>query len=184
MFKELFTGFRLTITTLVVCSLLYPLFLWLFAQITVPQKAEGSLVRTRNGVMVGSELIAQKFIKPEYFWPRPSAVDYNAAATGGSNLSPTNPKLAERANSTLAAYRTPVNKPVPVDLITASGSGVDPHITITAAHFQVARIAAARKQEEQTIHQLIESLAFDPAGDLLGERLVNVLLLNLALDER
>jgi K+-transporting ATPase ATPase C chain len=128
-------------------------------------------------------LLSQRFTRPEYFWPRPSAVDYNASATGGSNLSPTNPKITERAKEIVARLRPSGDMQVPADLVTTSGSGMDPHITLAAAKLQVPRVAAARELSANLLEQLVRDQADPPTFSALrGEPLVNVLELNLALD--
>jgi K+-transporting ATPase ATPase C chain len=127
-------------------------------------------------------LIAQKFEQPHYFWPRPSAPDYNASGAAGSNKSPTSTDLTERATKLVAAYGASSDKPLPADLAAASGGGLDPHITQRAAHYQAARVAQARGLSESRLQQLIDTQAFSPGGSLTPDRLVNVLELNLALD--
>jgi K+-transporting ATPase ATPase C chain len=129
-------------------------------------------------------LLAQNFTRPEYFWPRPSAVDYNASATGGSNLSPTNPAITERASQIIARLQPGEGQLVPAELVLASGGGMDPHITLQAAEFQVPRVAKARNMEELKVRELIRQHTDSPTLTVLGgEPLVNVLELNLALDE-
>lgn len=138
--------------------------------------------------MIGSKLIGQYFDKPEYFWSRPSATapfPYNAAASGGSNLGPTNPALIEAVEARVAALRgaDPGNElPIPVDLVTASGSGLDPHISPAAALYQGKRVASARGLDETIIEELVADHTEDRQLESLGERRVNVLQLNLALD--
>ncbi|MEN6337184.1 MAG: potassium-transporting ATPase subunit KdpC [Phycisphaerales bacterium] len=181
--KDLLTSIRLVILSILVCCVVYPAAMLAFGQIVVPWKADGSLLMDDQGRVIGSAQIAQNFTRPEYFWPRPSAVDYNAAATGGSNLSPTNPKLKERAKGIIERYDLKEGERIPADLVTASGSGVDPHITLEAARFQLPRVAAARGLSEQKIESLImentEASALRAFG---GRPVVNVLRLNLALD--
>jgi potassium-transporting ATPase KdpC subunit len=181
--KNLIISIRLALLTLILVSVLYPLGLWVFAAIVTPHSAEGSLLYGRDGkTLVGSELIAQKFSKPQYFWPRPSAADYNAAAAGASNFGPTNPKLTDRAKETLASFRPQAGQNIPSDLIAASGSGLDPHISLASANYQAARVARHRHISELTLQKIIDALAFDPGG-LSGQRIVNVLQLNLELDK-
>jgi K+-transporting ATPase ATPase C chain len=173
----------LALLSLAVVSVLYPLSLWVFAALVTPHSANGSLLFNKDGqTPVGSELIAQKFSQPQYFWPRPSAVDYNAAAAGASNFGPTNPKLIDRARETVASYHSPADRKIPSDLIAASGSGLDPHISLTSAYFQAERVARHRHISESALRKIIEALATDPGG-LTGERIVNVLQLNLELDK-
>lgn len=168
--------------TLLVCAAGYPFVLWLLAQGLVPANAEGRLV-VRDGIVVGSSRVAQAFTSPAYLWPRPSAVGYDGSATGGSNLSPANAKITERANELLARPGMVGDGPVPAELVLASGSGLDPHVTLEAALYQAPRIAAARGVESRVVVELIDGLASDPGFGLAGLRLVNVLEANLALDE-
>jgi K+-transporting ATPase ATPase C chain len=179
---ELLTCVRLGAALLVACCVVYPSLVVGFAVSFAPASRRGSLVRNEQGKVIGSSLIAQGFSQPEYFWPRPSAVDYDASAAGGSNLSPANPRLAERAKEIIARLTTPSERLVPSDLVSASGSGLDPHITRKAAEIQIPRIAAARKVPVSRI----ETVVHDHAGGgnpIFGSPpLVNVLELNLALD--
>ena len=182
---------RSALTMLLALTLLtgvvYPLIVTGLAQIIFPQQATGSLV-VRDGKVIGSELIGQYFDEPKYFWGRPSATSpfpYNAAASSGSNLGPTNPVLIEAVKIRVAALRAadPGNEaPVPVDLVTASGSGLDPHISPAAADYQVKRVARARGLKERQVEDLVERYTDGRQFGLLGEPRVNVLKLNLALD--
>jgi len=171
----------------VLTGVVYPLAVTGLAQLLFPHQANGSLV-VRNGKVIGSELIGQYFDQPKYFWSRPSATSpfpYNAAASSGSNLGPTNPVLIEAVNWRVAALRAadPGNdNPIPVDLVTASGSGLDPHISLAAAAFQVRRVARARGLEEGAVERLVMQHTEGRQFALLGESRVNVLKLNLALD--
>lgn len=176
------TSIRIVLVTMVICCLLYPLVILGLGQTLTPNSANGSLVSNGRGEIVGSKLIAQKFDRPEYFWPRPSAVDYNAAAAGGSNLSPTNPELRERAKTLVARFKATAEDPIPADLVTASGSGLDPNITLTAARYQAGRVATARGLSSETIMELLDRYARRPGGVLTPQPLVNVLLVNMALD--
>jgi K+-transporting ATPase ATPase C chain len=180
---QLVTSVRVVIFTMLVCCGLYTLLIYGIGQAVTPYTAEGSLITDAQGKVIGSELIAQKFTRPEYFWPRPSASDYNAAGTAGSNLSPTNPKLRERALEIIGTMGTTADNPVPADLVTASGGGLDPHITLEAAMYQAKRVAAARGLPEEVIQGLIENHALKTGGMLTPEPLVNVLLLNIELDK-
>lgn len=166
--------------TLVVCCVLYPAAILGLGQLAVPASANGSLIETADGRVVGSELIAQGFASPGYVWPRPSAVDYDAAGTGGSNLSPTNPELRERAVALIAQHG--VDAPVPPELLTASGSGMDPHITERAALFQAPRVAEARGVDAGEVERVVRQSAGSASGLSSADRIVNVLALNLALD--
>ncbi len=173
---------RIALFTMTVCCAAYPLAVYAFAKVAAPEKAEASLIRDYKGNVAGSSLIAQSFSSPKYFWPRPSAVDCNAAAAGGSNLSPANPKLRERALETLAKFKLAEGEKIPADLIAASGSGLDPHISLASALLQAKRVAKARGLEADVVAKLIESMAERPGGILSSGAIVNVLLLNLALD--
>jgi K+-transporting ATPase ATPase C chain len=181
--NEILTAVRLWILTLVACCVAYPLVVWGFAQAVVPERAQGSLIVDDAGTVVGSRLVAQSFAAPEYFWPRPSAVDYDASGAGGSNLSPTNPLLTERAEEILDRYDLPEGTPIAADLVAASGSGLDPHITLTAARQQAPRIARTRGLTEDEVLAAAMQATDSPALQTIGdEPLVNVLLANLALD--
>jgi K+-transporting ATPase ATPase C chain len=165
----------------------YPLIVMGFAQILFPHQAEGSLV-THNGKTVASSLLGQEFSDPKYFWGRISATTppYNAAASSASNLSPANPKLLEAVKARIAALQKvdPDNKArIPVDLVTSSGSGLDPHISVVAANYQAHRIAQARGMKEDAVKSLINAHTERPGFGWLGEPYVNVVQLNLALDE-
>jgi K+-transporting ATPase ATPase C chain len=182
--RQLVTSVRIVVFTMLVCCGLYTLLIYGIGQAITPHTAEGSLITDAQGKVIGSELIAQKFTRPGYFWPRPSASDYNAAGSAGSNLSPTNPKLRERALEIIAAIGTTPGNPVPADLVTASGSGLDPNITVEAAMYQAKRVADARGLPEEVIRGLIENHALKTGGMLTPEPLVNVLLLNIDLDRK
>lgn len=181
--NQIITSLRLLFTTLIVCSVAYPLFIMIAGKIVVPHSASGSLIKDADGNIIGSELVAQSFKQPEYVWPRPSAVDYNGAGAGGSNKSPTNPAVRERAMETLKAYGVEANNPIPADLVTASGSGLDPHITLKGALFQADRIAEARGLEKKAVQNVLQNNSFVPGGVFAEEPIVNVLKVNLALDE-
>jgi K+-transporting ATPase ATPase C chain len=151
-----------------------------------PSQAEGSLIRRADGTVVGSRLIAQKFVRPEYFRPRPSGVDYNAASTGGTNYGPSNPDhlkaVRERLDAITAEEGAPANQ-VLSEMVTASGAGMDPHIPPAAAELQAPRVAKARGVAVERVRELIRAHTEPPTFGLLGRARVNVLELNLALDE-
>ncbi len=170
-------------------GLLYPLAVTGLAQVIFPAQANGSLIRrAEDGQVVGSALIGQPFSDPRYFWGRPSATSpfpYNAAASSGSNLGPSNPALIDAVQARVAALRAadPGNtEPVPVDLVTASGSGLDPNISVAAALYQASRVAHVRGLDAAVVGQFIDRYTEGPQFGLLGEPRVNVLKLNLALD--
>jgi K+-transporting ATPase ATPase C chain len=169
------------------CGVLYPAAVTGIGRAVFPHQADGSLIEA-NGKTVGSALIGQPFSSPGHFWGRPSAttpVADNAAGSGGSNLGPTNPALLDAVRARVAALRAldPGNAaPIPVDLVTASASGVDPEISVAAAEYQAARIAAVRKLPVAQVRALIDRYKQNPTFGILGEARVNVLALNLALD--
>jgi K+-transporting ATPase ATPase C chain len=173
----------------VLTGLLYPAVMTGLAQAIFPDKANGSII-TRDGEAVGSELIGQPFDDPRYFWGRLSATGlfaYNAAASSGSNYGPTNPALFEMVQARIDALHAADpenNTSIPVDLVTASASGLDPHISPAAAYYQVARVARERKLDEETVRNLVNEHIEERQLGILGEPRVNVLELNLALDVR
>lgn len=169
-------------------GIIYPLLITGAAQAIFPHQANGSLI-IKNSRVVGSELIGQQFDDPRYFWGRPSATKpnpYNAASSGGSNLGPTNPALLAEVKARIAALKAadPTNNaPIPVDLVTSSGSGLDPNISVAAALYQVARVAKARGLSQDAVRALVDSHTQGRLLGIFGEPRVNVLELNLALDE-
>ncbi|ASC63694.1 potassium-transporting ATPase subunit C [Achromobacter denitrificans] len=171
-----------------VTGLAYPFLTSGIAAAVFPHEAAGSLIK-QGDRLVGSELIGQEFSSPGYFWGRPSAtapMPYNAAGSGGSNLGPRNPALAEAIQARIAALKAadPGNPlPVPAELLTASGSGLDPHISPAAAAYQAARVARARQLPQEQVDALIRAHTETPWLGLLGDPTVNVLTLNLALDQ-
>jgi potassium-transporting ATPase KdpC subunit len=179
--KNTLTSLKLAGLTLLVCCVAYPLMVLALAQAIDQEKAEGSLLRNEAGEVIGSRLIAQEFTSPQYFWTRPSAAEFDGKGAGGSNLSPNHPDLSERALKILQRLNLPEGQLAPADLITASGSGLDPHISETAARVQVSRVAAARNLSALAIERFIEQLAFAPGGRLAPARIVNVLELNVAI---
>jgi len=186
MFKEITQGLRFTLVTMVLLGGGYHVTLWAFGRTVFPAQAEGSLIRRQDGSIVGSRLIAQRFSRPEYFHPRPSGVDYNAASTGGTNYGPSNPDHLQAVQERIAAVMAEdgvVASRVPSEMVTASGGGMDPHIPPNAATMQATRVAAARGVPVARIEELIQAHTEIPTLGLLGRARVNVLVLNLALDE-
>jgi K+-transporting ATPase ATPase C chain len=174
----------------VLCGLAYPLLMTGFAQVVFPGKANGSIVE-RNGEPVGSALVGQNFSGPEYFHPRPSAAGadgYDGGASSGSNLGPSSQVLIDRVTESLATIREennlPSNAPIPVDAVTASGSGLDPHISPAYAELQIARVAQERGLSEDVVRGLVKKHTQGSTLLVLGESRVNVLELNLDLDEQ
>jgi len=183
--------FRASIVILALFTLItglaYPTAVTTMAQMVFPHKANGSLIEAAGG-LTGSELIGQSFSDAKFFWGRPSATQpfaYNAAASGGSNLGPSNPALAEAVRERSEALRSadPTNDlPIPVDLVTASASGLDPHISVAAALYQVPRVARERGLSQEQVWLLVEQFTEGRQLGFLGEPRVNVLQLNLALE--
>jgi len=181
---------RTTLVTLVLTGLAYPLAMTGAAQMLFPYRADGSLVTDAHGAVVGSELIGQAFTRPEYVWPRPSAAGadgYDATSSSGSNLGPTSQKLRDRITADIARL-TETNPeargPIPSDLVTASASGLDPHLSPAAALWQAPRIARARNVAPERVSALIEANIEARTFGILGEPRVNVLMVNLALDRQ
>jgi K+-transporting ATPase ATPase C chain len=185
--KHLTTAVLMTIATTVLLGLLYPLLVTGLAQLIFPKQANGQLMR-RDGVVIGSRLIGQPFSGPGYFHSRPSAAGaagYDASASGGSSLGPTNAQLITRVNGDVAKLQAEnPGVPIPVDLVTTSGSGLDPDITPAAAQFQIRRVASERKIPEPEVARLVLENSENRQWGFLGEPRVNVLELNLVLDAR
>lgn len=185
--KLIIQSIRQTILWTIVTGLAYPLVITGIAQLAFHDKANGSLIE-RDGNVVGSELLAQQFTGAKYFWPRPSAGGYATVPSGASNLGPTSAALRSNVTANAAAIRAanklPTDARIPSDLLFASGSGLDPHISPDAARLQAARVATARGVSEDQIKALVERFVEPPQFGFLGEPRVNVLLLNLALDRR
>jgi K+-transporting ATPase ATPase C chain len=187
MFNEIRRGILFTVVTMVLMGGVYHAALWGVGRLLFAHQAEGSLIRRGDGTIVGSRLIAQKFERAEYFHPRPSAADYNAASTGGSNDGPSNPaylKLVEERIEAITTREGVTAGQVPSEMVTASGAGVDPHITPAAAELQAARVADSRGVDLGGVRELITAHTETPTFGLFGRTRVNVLELNLALDER
>lgn len=186
--KSLLPALKICAFTLIICSVLYPLIVTGFAKTLFPNKASGSMVTIHEGVVVGSELIAQQFLQPYYFHSRPSAAGvngYDATASGGSNLSANSSTLKENRDKQIAQQKSlnphSTTRP-PQDLVTASASGLDPDISLNAALFQIERIATSRKIAASRIKNLVDSNLQKRQLGVLGEERVNVLILNVALD--
>ena len=177
----------LTVVFTVLTGILYPLAITGIAQVAFPHQANGSLIE-RDGKVVGSELLAQQFTGPKYFWPRPSAGNYATVPSGASNLGPTSAALQSNVVNNAKAFRDgnklPADAPVPADMVFTSGSGLDPHISPDAARLQLARVAAARGVSEDAVRPVVEKFVEQPQLGFLGEPRVNVLRLNLALDQQ
>ena len=186
MMNQLQAGLRMTIVMTVLTGLAYPGLVTVLAKRWFPAQADGSLI-TRQGAIIGSSLIGQNFAKPEYFHPRPSAARYDASYSTGSNLGPTSQLLIDRVKADAQTFREQnpaFTGALPADAVTASGSGLDPHISPATAAAQIARVAQARGAANEEIQRLVSQFTEARQLGFLGEPRVNVLLLNLALDER
>jgi K+-transporting ATPase ATPase C chain len=188
MFKELKTAILTFLILTIITGIFYPLFITGVSKVFFRSQADGSLIY-RNGKPVGSSLIGQPFDDSKYFWPRPSATSpsqFNASSSSGSNLGPLNPVLADAIKNRVKAYKAadPNNtNPVPIDLITSSASGLDPHISLAGAYYQAPRVARLRNLSLNTVRDIILQHTNKRFLAVLGEPVVNVLELNLALDE-
>jgi len=185
--KNLFTAILMTIVTTVLFGLIYPLAVTEIAQLVFTEKANGQLIKRTDGTIIGSRIIGQPFSGPGYFHPRPSAAGtgYDAGASSGSNLGPTNQKLIDRVKADVATLQAEnPGKPIPIDLVTTSASGLDPHISPAGAEFQTPRVARERGISESEVNALVAKHTEGRMLGILGESRVNVLLLNLELDER
>jgi len=186
MLTDLKRGVLFTLVTMALFGGGYHALFWAIGRTLFPGQAEGSLIRRADGAVVGSRLIAQRFTRPEYFQPRPSAVDYNAASTGGTNFGPSNPDhlaaVRNRRDAIVKQEGVEAGE-IPSEMVTASGGGLDPHIPPAAATLQAPRVAAARGVPVERVRELIRARTEPPAFGLLGRARVNVLELNLALDE-
>jgi K+-transporting ATPase ATPase C chain len=188
MWSYVLPAFRITLVMTVLTGLVYPALVTGVAQILFPEQAHGSLLRV-NGRVVGSALIGQNFTRPEYFHPRPSAAGsggYDATASSGSNYGPTSQKLGDRVKASVDQFRKEnpgYTGPIPADAVTASGSGLDPHISPANAEIQIARVARARGAAADSVRRLAAQATEGPWLGFIGEPRVNVLRLNLALDE-
>jgi potassium-transporting ATPase KdpC subunit len=189
MWSQLSPGLRINLFLTLLLGVIYPLAITGICQVAFPHQANGSLIPQGDKV-IGSELIGQNFTKPEYFQPRPSAAGndgYDATASGASNYGPTNQKLIDRVKASVEKFRKEnpdYSGPIPADLVTASGSGLDPHISPDSTHAQVPRVAKMRGISADRLDQLVAQFTEQPELGLLGEPRVNVLKLNLALDQQ
>ncbi|MGV3137456.1 potassium-transporting ATPase subunit KdpC [Brevibacillus agri] len=178
---------RLSLVLLLICGLAYPLAMTAIAQVVMPAKANGSLIADANGTVIGSELIGQTFTDPKYFWGRISSIDNNAAGSGSNNYAPSNPALIERVQKDIAAFLAANpgvrQEDIPADLLTNSGSGLDPHISPQAAAIQVQRVAKARQLDPEKVQALVAAHTEGRSLGVFGEPRVNVLKLNIALDQ-
>jgi len=189
MWSQLSPGLRINIFLTILLGVIYPLAITGICQVVFPHQANGSLI-TQGDKVIGSELIGQNFTKPEYFQPRPSAAGndgYDATASAASNYGPTNQKLIDRVKASVEKFRKEnpdYHGPIPADLLTMSGSGLDPDLSPDSAHIQVARVAKARGVSTGQVDQLVAQFTQQPDLGVLGEPRVNVLKLNLALDQQ
>jgi potassium-transporting ATPase KdpC subunit len=189
MWEQILPGLRIKIFFTVLLGVIYPLTMTGISQVVFPHQANGSLIKVGDKV-IGSEIIAQNFTKPEYFHPRPSVAGNNgfdATSSGGSNFGPTNKKLVDRVTASIEQFRKEnpdFHGPIPSDLVTTSASGLDPHVSPDSAAAQVGRVAAARGLSADQVNQIVNQFTERPDFGVLGESRVNVLKLNLALDQK
>ena len=187
MWEQILPGLRIKIFMTILLGVIYPLAITGICQVFFPHQANGSLI-TSGGKVIGSELIGQNFTRPEYFQPRPSAAGsdgYDPTASGGSNYGPTNQKLIDRVKASVEKFRKEnpdYQGSIPADLVTASASGLDPHISPASAEAQVPRVAKARGVAVERVNQLMAQFTERPDLGILGEPRVNILMLNLELD--
>jgi potassium-transporting ATPase KdpC subunit len=184
MIRETVNALAACLVTLVLCAIAYPVVVWGVAQLVFPRQAEGSLIYRPDRTVIGSELVAQPFTSDVYFRPRPSAVEYAANAASGSNLGTKNPDLRAKIKERAAALNATAEKPAPAELVSASGSGLDPHISPEAARYQAPRVASARGKPLDEILTAIDRAQERSGAMIGGPARVNVLLLNLALDNQ
>ncbi len=189
MWEQILPGLRIKLFLTILLGVIYPLAMTGISQVLFPHQANGSLIQAGDKI-IGSEIIGQGFTKPEYFQPRPSAAGtngYDATASAGSQLGPTNQKLVDRVKGSVEQFRKDnpdYQGPIPADLLTTSASGLDPHLSPDSAHAQAARVAKARGISAGQLDPVIDEFTEGPSLGLLGEPRVNVLKLNLALDQR
>ncbi len=183
--KQLVDALKIFLTLSVLTGLIYPALITVCAQLCFPHQANGSLIVEKE-ITRGSELLGQEFTQSKYFWSRVSSTSpfpYNASASSGSNLGPTNPKLKEGIAKREAQLKDQTNNKVPADLLTSSGSGLDPHISQASAEYQVDRVAKNRGLPSSLVASLVKKHSSPPQLGILGEQVVNVLALNLELDQ-
>lgn len=182
---QIIIALKMLLLMTILSGIIYPLFITGLAQLVFPAKANGSMV-VKNGEIVGSGLIGQKFTSDRYFWPRPSAIDYNPLPSGGTNFGMTSQTLKTKTETEIQSFLQknylPENTEIPNEMVFASASGIDPHISAQAAMLQIKRIANARNADEGKILRLVDSLVEKRQCFILGQERVNVLLLNLKLD--
>lgn len=178
----LISSMKVLLTTWLICAVGYAGIVLGMGLMVAREASEGSLIRRPDGTVIGSRLIAQSFDGPGYFWPRPSATSYRGVGAGGSNLSPTNDALRQRGTEAVARHQATALRPLPADLAAASGSGLDPDISLAAAEFQIDRVAKARGMSVESVRAIVRRIARSTGAPIVNDRLVNVLELNLALD--